>query len=130
MFRRYKANQRIEARVLEERYRGKGENSIATKVGARIEMGMEMNMEIWAEVRTEAEQVVMGRQGMTMESWELMAGYGWGLGGGSGLDGRMTCWTDKAWYRMRLFITGDKDMAAMGPWHDEGWHREAWQDED
>jgi hypothetical protein len=51
---------------------------------------------------------------MRVESRELMAGYRQGLGGRNGLDRRATCSMDKAWCRMRLFMTGDKDMTGMG----------------
>jgi hypothetical protein len=67
---------------------------------------------------------------MRMESREPVAGYGWGLGAGGGLDGKTMHQMDKAWCGMQLFMTGDKDMDGMGAWYNEDWYREAWQDED
>jgi hypothetical protein len=50
------------------------------------------------DISQELVSIVMGGRGMRVESRALVAGYGWGLRGGRGLDRRAIPRMDKAWY--------------------------------
>jgi hypothetical protein len=49
-------------------------------------------------ISQELVSIVTGGQGMRVESRALVAGYGWGLRGGRGLNSRAIPRMDKAWY--------------------------------
>jgi hypothetical protein len=65
-----------------------------------------------------------------MESRELTAGCGWGLGSRSGLGQDGDVMEGQGMAGDVTFCHSDRDMVRVGTWHNEDRDAKAWQDED